>query len=42
MELMWDVVYVTWACLVLVAFFGESLWWLWVSDGPAGLLLAML
>ncbi|KAK6348379.1 hypothetical protein TWF718_006176 [Orbilia javanica] len=29
MEMLWDVIYVTWACLVLVAFFGESLWWLW-------------
>ncbi|KAF3166015.1 hypothetical protein TWF788_000629 [Orbilia oligospora] len=29
MEMMWDVIYVTWACLTLVAVFGESLWWLW-------------
>ncbi|KAK6501719.1 hypothetical protein TWF481_009547 [Arthrobotrys musiformis] len=29
MEMLWDVIYVTWACLVLVAAFGERLWWLW-------------
>ncbi|KAK6341173.1 hypothetical protein TWF696_008259 [Orbilia brochopaga] len=29
MEMLWDVIYVTWACLVLVAFFGEWIWWLW-------------
>ncbi|RVD85774.1 uncharacterized protein DFL_004081 [Arthrobotrys flagrans] len=29
MEMLWDIIYVTWACLTLVAFFGESLWWLW-------------
>ncbi|EWC46964.1 hypothetical protein DRE_03726 [Drechslerella stenobrocha 248] len=30
MELLWDVIYVTWACLVLVAFFGERVWLLWL------------
>ncbi|KAK6519615.1 hypothetical protein TWF281_003437 [Arthrobotrys megalospora] len=29
MEMLWDVIYVTWACLGLVAFFGEKFWWLW-------------
>ncbi|KAK6358448.1 hypothetical protein TWF730_007781 [Orbilia blumenaviensis] len=29
MEMLWDVIYVTWACLGLVAFFGERCWWLW-------------
>lgn len=31
MEYMWDVVYVTWGCLVGVAVLGEWVWWLWVS-----------
>ncbi|KAK6543952.1 hypothetical protein TWF694_000670 [Orbilia ellipsospora] len=29
MEMLWDVIYVTWICMVLVAFFGEWLWFLW-------------
>lgn len=30
MEYMWDVLYITWACLVIVMVFGEKGWWLWV------------
>lgn len=31
MEYLWDVIYVTWACLLGVALLGEWVWWLWVS-----------
>lgn len=31
MEYLWDVVYVTWGCLVVVSIFGEKGWWLWVT-----------
>ncbi|EPS40300.1 hypothetical protein H072_5895 [Dactylellina haptotyla CBS 200.50] len=30
MEMLWDVIYVTWFCMGLVAFFGEWCWWLWL------------
>lgn len=29
MEYMWDVIYVTWGCLVGVALLGEWVWWFW-------------
>jgi len=32
MEYMWDVIYVTWGCLILVAALGEWAWWIWVSS----------
>ncbi|KAF3906413.1 hypothetical protein ABW20_dc0105149 [Dactylellina cionopaga] len=31
MEMLWDVVYVTWFCMTLVAFFGEWCWVLWAA-----------
>lgn len=31
MEYLWDVIYVTWVCLLGVALLGEWVWWLWVS-----------
>lgn len=34
MEYLWDVVYVTWACLVVVMVVGERGWWVWVSLDP--------
>lgn len=30
MEMMWDVVYVTWGCFLIVSIFGEKGWWCWV------------
>ncbi|KAF8426058.1 hypothetical protein EV426DRAFT_41816 [Tirmania nivea] len=29
MEYLWDIIYVTWGCLVGVALLGEWVWWLW-------------
>ncbi|KAF8435605.1 hypothetical protein BGX38DRAFT_1274878 [Terfezia claveryi] len=29
MEYLWDIIYVTWGCLVGVTVFGEWVWWLW-------------
>jgi len=32
MEWMWDVMYWTWGCVVLVSLFGDRAWWLYVSN----------
>lgn len=29
-EYLWDVLYWTWACVVLAALFGDKAWWAWV------------
>ena len=28
-EYLWDVLYWSWGCMVLAAFFGDRAWWLW-------------
>lgn len=34
-EYMWDVMYWTYGCLILVALAGDWAWWAWVCDNPS-------
>ncbi|KAF3938161.1 hypothetical protein ABW19_dt0200969 [Dactylella cylindrospora] len=36
MEFFWDIIYINWACLVLVAIFGEWVWYLWITIPLSG------